>query len=123
VLDALRAAATELGTRHHVGTVQTKDSFYGEMEPQRMPVAADLEQRWRAWIGAGGLASEMECAALFTVAAVRGVRAGAVLAVVNAMPLQTGMPEPQALPLDDVVAVAVDAMRRLVAAGTPEPRR
>jgi len=116
VLDALRASATERGTPHHVGTVQSKDSFYGEMEPQRMPIAADLEQRWRAWIGAGVLASEMECAALFTVAAVRGVRAGAVLAVVNATPLQTGMPEPAALPLDEVVGVAVGAMRRLVAA-------
>ncbi|MEA2617486.1 MAG: uridine phosphorylase, partial [Chloroflexota bacterium] len=86
VVDALRAAAAAAGVRHHVGTVQSKDSFYGEMEPGRMPIAAELQARWIAWVRAGVLASEMECAALLTVAAVRRVRAGAALAVVNAAP-------------------------------------
>lgn len=116
VVCALRDAARARGVRHHVGTVQSKDSFYGELEPQRMPVAAELEQRWRAWVAAGTLASEMECAAVFTVAAVRRVRAGAVLVVVNASPLRDPMPDPAALPLDELVAVAVDAVRRLVTA-------
>jgi len=115
VIDALRSAADARGAPHHVGTVQSKDSFYGEMEPQRMPVAADLETRWRAWIAAGVLASEMESAALFTVAAVRNVRAGAVLAVINVAPLESEMPEPASIPLNDLVPVAVDAVRRLIA--------
>lgn len=119
VLDAVRAAAAARGAAHHVGTVQSKDSFYGEMEPGRMPVAAALDARWRAWIGGGVLASEMECAALFTVAAVRRVRAGAVLACVNATPLTEAMPEPGALPLDALLAVSVDAVRRLVVADRP----
>lgn len=121
VLDALRGAAAAAGRRFHVGTVQSKDSFYGEMEPGRMPVAAELEARWRAWIAAGVLASEMECAAVFTVAAVRGVRAGAVLACVNATPVTTAMPAPGAVPLDGLLEVAVDAVRRLVAAEPPGP--
>lgn len=116
VLDAVRAAAAARGAVHHVGTVQSKDSFYGEMDPGRMPVAAELEARWRAWIATGVLASEMECAALFSVAAVRGMRAGAVLACVNATPLAAPMPAPGELPLDDLVAVAVDAVRRLLLA-------
>jgi uridine phosphorylase len=122
VVDALRAAAAEAGVRHQTGTVQSKDSFYGEMEPGRMPVAAELQARWEAWIRAGVLASEMECAALFAAAAVRRVRAGAALAVVNAAPTVDAMPDPGRLPIDSVIAVAVDAVRRLArgaAGGSP----
>jgi uridine phosphorylase len=61
------------------------------------------------------LASEMEAAAIFTVAAVRNVRAGAVLAVINVAPLETDMPDPTRIPLDDLVPVAVDGIRRLIA--------
>jgi uridine phosphorylase len=118
-VDALRAAATARGVRHHVGTVQSKDSFYGEMEPDRMPVAAELQARWQAWVRVGVLASEMECAAVFTAAAVRGVRAGAALAVVNAAPTVDAMPDPGRLPIDALVEVAVDALRALAAAGEP----
>jgi uridine phosphorylase len=119
VVDALRAAAAAAGVRHHVGTVQSKDSFYGEMEPGRMPIAAELQARWIAWVRAGVLASEMECAALLTVAAVRRVRAGAALAVVNAAPTVDAMPDPSRLPIDALVGVTVDAVRRL--ARVPRP--
>jgi uridine phosphorylase len=119
IVDALRAAATAAGVRHHVGTVQSKDSFYGEMDPGRMPIAAELQARWAAWVRAGVLASEMECAALLTVAAVRRVRAGAALAVVNAAPTVDAMPDPARLPIDALIEVAVDAVRRL--ARVPRP--
>ena len=115
VLDALRLAAVGAG-EHHVGVVQSKDSFYGEMEPGRMPVAAELQSRWQAWIRSGVLASEMECAALFVVAAVRRARAGAVLVCVNETPLEREMPPPSQLPLDVLLDTAVDAVRRLIAA-------
>jgi len=114
VVDALRAAAGAAAVRWHAGVVQSKDSFYGELEPQRMPVAAELQARWAAWVQAGVLASEMECAAVFTVAAVRGARAGAVLSIVNVSPLDHALPEPDALPLETLLDVAVDAVRRLV---------
>jgi uridine phosphorylase len=115
VVEALRVEAQERRVRHHLGTVQTKDSFYGEMEPDRMPVAEALRARWQAWLAAGVLASEMECAAVLTVAAVRGARAGAVLAVINTAPAAT-MPAPQELPLDVLLDVAVAGLRRLVRA-------
>ena len=122
VVDALRAAAAARGVRWHAGVVQSKDSFYGEMEPGRMPVAAELQERWEAWTRAGVLASEMECAALFAVAAVRRVRAGAALAVVNETPVHEGMPDPGELPLDDLLAVSVAAIRGLIAADAARPR-
>ena len=115
VVDALRAAAAAASATAHAGVVQSKDSFFSEMEPARMPVAAELLARWEAWIRLGVLASEMECATLFTVAATRHARAGAVLGVVNATPLHEPMPQAGELPLDELVGVAVDAVRRLIA--------
>lgn len=78
---ALRDACEKLGYRYHVGVIQSKDSFYGEIRPGKMPVAGQLKEKWEAWKRAGVLTSEMECAALFTVAAVLGVRCGGVLNV------------------------------------------
>jgi len=115
VLDALRAEATERVGMHHVGIVQSKDSFYGEMEPDRMPVAAELHARWAAWIRAGVLASEMECATLFVVAAVRRARAGAALVCINETPLIRELPPLAQLPLADLIDVAAGATSRLIA--------
>jgi hypothetical protein len=47
------------------------------------------------------------------------VRAGAALAVVNAAPTVEAMPDPRRLPIDALVEVAVDAIRRMIAAGPP----
>lgn len=80
---ALRQAAKELGYTVHTGVVHCKDSFYGQRAPETMPTAPELEYKWRAWIAAGALCSEMETAALYTVAAVRRVRAGAVMIVMG----------------------------------------
>jgi uridine phosphorylase len=116
VVEALLAQARASGVRWHVGVVQSKDSFYGEMEPARMPASAELQAHWEAWTRIGVLASEMECAALFTAAATLRMRAGAVLGVVNATPLHEAMPEPGELPIDALIDVAVGAVRRLIAA-------
>ena len=42
VTNALVAAAKELGHTYHAGVVQCKDAFYGQHEPQRMPVSYEL---------------------------------------------------------------------------------
>jgi len=79
VVLALRAAARGRGVRHHVGLSQSKDSFFGQHEPQRMPVARDLQDRWNAWVQAGVLCSEMEASTLFVVARLLGRRAGGIM--------------------------------------------
>lgn len=78
----LMRAAEQEGNRYHVGVVQSKDSFYGQHSPTRMPTSAALLEKWEAWKRLGVLASEMEAATLFTVCASRGVRAGAVFHVI-----------------------------------------
>ena len=39
VANALVSAAKELGYTYHAGVVQCKDAFYGQHEPERMPVS------------------------------------------------------------------------------------
>ena len=70
---ALVEAAKGDGTPWHVGVLQCKDSFYGQHNPDSMPVGYELKEKWDAFIACGALASEMESAALFTVGSVRGV--------------------------------------------------
>ena len=82
VLSALVKAAQSSRRQYHVGVVQCKDSFYGQHSPERMPVSDELESKWKAWKRLGVLASEMESAALFTVAACRRVRCGSAFCVI-----------------------------------------
>lgn len=83
VVNAMREGVKSLGLRHHLGIVQSKDSFYGEVERTRMPMAARLEERWNAWIAGGTMCSEMESSVLFVLASLYRKRAGGVLLVIN----------------------------------------
>ncbi|MDD2418358.1 MAG: nucleoside phosphorylase [Oscillospiraceae bacterium] len=82
VTSALVKSARDMGERVHVGVVHCKDSFYGQHKPEESPVSYQLQNRWQAWIRGGCLASEMESAALYTVAASKGLKAGCILHVV-----------------------------------------
>ena len=82
VTNCLVKAARDLGLPLHTGVVQNKDSFYGQHSPSRMPVSYELLNKWEAWKRLGVKASEMESAALFTVAAALGVRCGSCFHVI-----------------------------------------
>ena len=117
VVDALRRACAGLGLKSHTGVVQCKDSFYGQHSPGRMPVAEELEYKWKAWLRLGCLASEMESAAMFTVAAALGARAGSVFSVVgNQERAAAGLDNPQCHDTDAAIRAAVQAVRELIAA-------
>lgn len=79
VVNALVKSARENNYAYHTGVVQSKDSFYGQHNPENSPVSYELMNKWDSWKRLGVLASEMETAALFTVAAARGIKAGCVL--------------------------------------------
>ncbi|MBT5655282.1 MAG: nucleoside phosphorylase [Actinobacteria bacterium] len=74
-------ASKDLNIDTKVGICQSKDSFFGEVEPERMPVAPYLDYKWKAWQKGGVGASEMEAATLFTLAQIKKLKASAVLAV------------------------------------------
>ena len=79
---AMFGAARALGYDVHVGVVQSKDSFYGQHSPKRMPTSAALLEKWEAWKRLGVLASEMEASTLFVVGASLGVKTAACFHVV-----------------------------------------
>lgn len=115
VVGALKQAAMKLGCRVHTGVVQCKDSFYGQHDPDSMPVGYELKNKWDAWIKCGALTSEMESATLFIVGAVRRVRVGTVLAVLgNQTRRAMGLEDIQVHDTETAVRVAVEAIRELI---------
>ena len=115
VLTALTAAAERLGKLWKAGVVQCKDSFYGQHSPGRMPVSYELEPKWEAWKRLGVLASEMESAALFTVAAARGVRCGSVFHVIwNQEREKAGLDQKESHDTSAAIQVGVEALKLLI---------
>ncbi len=114
VTKALSDAADSLGVPFHCGTVQCKDSFYGQHEPEKMPVASELLQKWEAWKRLGCLASEMESAALFVVASYLRVNAGAVfLTVANQEREALGLDNPIVHDTNLAIKTAIKAVQLL----------
>ena len=117
VTNALVAAAKELGHTYHAGVVQCKDAFYGQHEPQRMPVSYELLNKWEAWKRMGCKASEMESAALFIAASHLRVRCGSDFLVVgNQERNALGMENPIVHDTEAAITVAVEAIRKLIKA-------
>ena len=106
---------------YHTGVVQCKDAFYGQHEPEKMPVGYELINKWNAWKMMGCLASEMESAALFIVAGKLRVRAGSCfLVVANQERESLGLENPVVRDTDMAIQVAVEAIRNLIKADQAE---
>lgn len=115
IANALVKAAENLNKKYHEGVVHCKDSFYGQHAPESKPVGYELINKWDAWMKMGTLASEMESAALFTVAAYRKVRAGSVfLVVANQERRRLGLDDPQEHDTEAAIATAIEALRILI---------
>jgi len=115
VVNALVSAAKEKGCEFYTGVVQSKDAFYGQHEPEKMPAGYELINKWEAWKKLGCLASEMETAALYIVAAKLHVRVGACfLVMANQEREKLGLENPVVHDTDMAVQVAVEAIRKLI---------
>ncbi|HIZ17042.1 MAG TPA: nucleoside phosphorylase, partial [Firmicutes bacterium] len=114
VINALIASAKEMNAVYHAGVVHSKDSFYGQHAPDSMPVASELKENWRTMIKLGVLASEMECAALFTVGAVRKIACGAVLTALWNQESGEKIDENTPITSDSAIDCAVNALRKLI---------
>ena len=79
VVDALVRAAKSLGYNFAEGITQSKDAFYGQINPETMPNETRLKERMEAWRRGNVMTSEMEAAALFVVSSIRKCRAGAIM--------------------------------------------
>lgn len=105
VVQALRKAATYKGLAHRVGISQSKDSFYGEVEPEHSGVTQRLLDRWKAWEIGGAICSEMEASTLFVVASMLRVRAGGIMVMHGEGELGS---------LEPLIETAVLALRELI---------
>lgn len=115
VMNAMITAAKELEIRHHVGVVQCKDSFFGQHEPEVMPVSYELQNKWEAWLRMGCLASEMESAALFIAGSFLRVRVGSCfLVVANQERAKAGLSNEQVHDTELAIKTAVEAIRILI---------
>lgn len=117
VLYALVTAAKRKGITYHAGVVQCKDSFFGQHEPEVMPVSYELQNKWEAWLRMGCLASEMESAALFIAGSFLRVRVGSCfLVVANQERAKKGLPNEQVHDTQLAIVTAVEAIRGMIAA-------
>lgn len=120
VTSALAEAAGKLcdgsfGNNYHVGVVHSKDSFYGQIEPETSAVPDRLLSRWEGYRRCGCLVSEMECAAVFAVGQVRGARCGAVLtALWNTYRSVNDMPDNITHDSSRAIQCTIDALRLLI---------
>lgn len=115
IVNALVKGAKNINAKYHLGVSQSKDSFYGQHNPSRMPVSYELENKWQAWIKMGCKCSEMEGAALFIVSSFLKARAGAVyLVVANQEREKAGLPNPVVHDTDLAIKTAVEAIRQLI---------
>jgi uridine phosphorylase len=105
VVQALRSAAVTKGLAHRLGISQSKDSFYGEVEPEHSGVTQRLLDRWKAWEIGGAICSEMEASALFVIASMLRVRAGGIMIMHGEGELGT---------LEPLIETAVLALRELI---------
>ena len=103
LLHGIVHAAKGLGAKLHVGPIVSTDLFY-DPDPERD----------RRWSQRGLLAVEMEAAALFTVAALRGARAACLLVVSDTL-----LGERRERIDDSDLATAVERMATVALAALP----
>jgi DeoD family purine-nucleoside phosphorylase len=104
VVHAAHHAAESAGRRTFVGQVVTSDLFY---DPTEDPA--------RFWGDLGVLAVEMEAAAIFTIAAMHGVRAGCLLTVSDTIGAEIVRISDQQLrnSVDNMITLALDTLNAL----------
>jgi DeoD family purine-nucleoside phosphorylase len=104
IVHAAHHAAESAGRRTFIGPIVTSDLFY---DPQEEPA--------RVWGELGVLAVEMEAAAIFTLSAMRGVRAGCLLTVSDTIGEETVRISDEDLrnAVDNMLALALDTLNAL----------
>lgn len=105
IVVAMQTAVKKLGVRHQVGISHSKDSFYGEVEPERSALSEELKDLWRAWQIGGAICSEMEISTICIVSSMLRARAGGIMAMHG---------EGEFGPLDGLITAAVESVRELI---------
>src|SRR5436305_4512313 len=108
---AMLGAARGLNHRVHAGLVRSHDSLYTDLHAAAMPRREELEQALRVWQRSQVLCNDMESSTIFVICALRRLRGGSVLTVVNEPGEENIDPERvAALDLTPMFRVALDAI-------------
>lgn len=105
IVQAMRSAVQRLGVRYQIGISHSKDSFYGEVEPERSANSEQLKDLWKAWQIGGAICSEMEISTICVVSSILRARAGGIMAMHG---------EGEFGPLDGLIVAAVESVRELI---------
>jgi len=105
IVQAMKSAVQRLGVRYQVGISHSKDSFFGEVEPDRSANSEQLKNLWRAWQIGGAICSEMEISTICVVSSILRARAGGIMAMHG---------EGEFGPLDGLIVAAVESVRELI---------
>jgi len=105
VVRAMKSAVERMGLPHRVGISHSKDSFYGEVEPERSANSNELIEFWGAWQTGGAICSEMELSTICVVSSILGARAGGIMAMHG---------EGEFGPLDNLIKAAIESVRELI---------
>lgn len=105
IVQAMRTAVTNLGMRYMVGISHSKDSYYGEVEPQGSAKSRELIDLWRAWQIGGAICSEMEISTICVLSSMLKARAGGIMAMHGEGEFGT---------LDGLIKAAIESVRELI---------
>ena len=82
MVTALEEATKAHGGTYHIGVVQSKDSFYGQHDPDSMQVSHELHEKWgEAGLREGFFVQKWKFQLYFVVGSYRKIRTGALLVV------------------------------------------
>jgi len=112
VVLSLREAAKKLGNRYALGISQSKDSFFGQHDPERMPVDKRLLERWKAWVQGGTICSEMEAATIFVLSSIYRKRAGGIMLI--GWNQEGENPEEHVSDLGPLISTAIEGVKLLI---------
>jgi uridine phosphorylase len=120
LVQGMLEAGRRLGHRVHAGVVRSHDALYPDLQASVMPRREELEHATAMWQRANVLCNDMESSTVFTICALRGLRGGAILTVVNEPGEEEIDPgRVAALDLSPMFQVAIEAIRRLQPAPAP----
>lgn len=112
VVLALREAADKLGYRTALGISHSKDSFFGQHQPDRMPVDQRLLTRWKAWVMGGAICSEMEAAVIFILSSIYRKRAAGIMLI--GWNQEGDNPEEHVSDLNPLIETAIEGVKILI---------
>jgi uridine phosphorylase len=122
LVDACVEAARDSAVPYHLGVIRSMDALYADLAPERLPRPAELRRELDMWARAGVVANDMESSTMMVVSALRGWRSGVILLCVDELGEgEIHHLEPAAT--ERLLAVAVDAVRRLIEKDHAAPRQ